>query len=156
MIDSNVTQAETRPGAIWNPNAAANWSLLFSPAFGSYLHMLNWRALGESDKAATAKVWFYASLALLIAYPVIGVLGGDTKEVNGLTRALGLGFLLTWYFTEGRAQAKYVKDKWGYAYDRKPWLKPLLWGVAAIAGYFVAAALLGGTLGLLGFNGGHS
>jgi predicted amidophosphoribosyltransferase len=28
--------------AIWNPNAASNWSLVFTPAFGSYLHARNW------------------------------------------------------------------------------------------------------------------
>jgi len=39
-------------GAIWNPNAAANWSILFTPAFGSYLQMLNWRTLSEPAKAS--------------------------------------------------------------------------------------------------------
>jgi hypothetical protein len=136
MSDSNTGQPETRPAAIWNPNAAANWSLLFSPAFGSYLHMRNWRALGEPDKAATARVWFYASLALLIAYPVIGVVGGDTDGAKGLTRSLGLAFLLTWYFSAGRAQARYVKDKFGAAYDRN----------------FVVAALIGVVLALLGLS----
>ena len=28
--------------ALWNPNTAANWSFLFSPLFGAYLHALNW------------------------------------------------------------------------------------------------------------------
>lgn len=27
---------------LWNPNAAANWCLLFTPSFGSWLHMKNW------------------------------------------------------------------------------------------------------------------
>lgn len=153
MIESNTGQSEARPAAIWNPNAAANWSLLFSPAFGSYLHMRNWRALGEPDKAATAKVWFYASLGLLIAYPVIGVVGGDTNGANGLARSLGLAFLFAWYFSAGRAQAKYVKDRFGSTYDRKPWLKTLLCGVAAVAGYFVVAALIGAILALLGLSG---
>ena len=40
---------------LWNPNAAANWSLLFSPAFGAFVHMKNWQALGEPEKAANAK-----------------------------------------------------------------------------------------------------
>ena len=40
---------------IWNPSAAASWSLPFSPIFGAYLHMLNWRALGDEQKAATAR-----------------------------------------------------------------------------------------------------
>lgn len=46
-----ATPAPTREAAaiaLWNPNAAANWSLLFTPLFGAYLHMLNWRSLGEA------------------------------------------------------------------------------------------------------------
>ena len=50
---------------IWNPNAAASWSLPFSPVFGAYLHMLNWRSLGEEAKAATARTWLIAGLTLL-------------------------------------------------------------------------------------------
>ena len=40
---------------LWNPNAAANWSLLLSPAFGAFLHMKNWEELGEPAKAAASK-----------------------------------------------------------------------------------------------------
>ena len=40
--------------AIWNPNAASNWSIIFTPAFGSYLHALNWRTLGEEEHARSA------------------------------------------------------------------------------------------------------
>jgi hypothetical protein len=58
--------APTLGNAIWNPNAAANWSLLFSPAFGAYLHMLNWRALGQPGRAASAQHWFLASLTMLL------------------------------------------------------------------------------------------
>ena len=50
---------------LWNPNAAANWSLLFSPAFGAFLHMKNWQALGQPIKATSAKVWFVLILVVL-------------------------------------------------------------------------------------------
>ena len=36
----DVATGDAAP-ALWNPNAAANWSLLFSPAFGAWLHMKN-------------------------------------------------------------------------------------------------------------------
>lgn len=56
---------ERNPPPLWNPNAAANWSLLFSPAFGAFLHMKNWQALGQPNKATSAKVWFVLSLVVL-------------------------------------------------------------------------------------------
>lgn len=94
---------------LWNPNAAANWSLLFSPAFGAYLHMKNWEALGDNDKAKSSKTWFISSIILSI---------------------LGLGFfvLVAWYFSIGKKQAKYVKEKFGDRYTRKSWGAPLLIG----------------------------
>lgn len=131
-------------GPIWNPDAAANWSLLFTPAFGSYLHMRNWIALGQPEKASTAKVWFWVSLALLVAYVVMGLLG-DGK--SGVGRGVGAAFLITWYFVAAREQAKYVKEKLGKAYVRRPWTKALLLGVAGIAGYFVFAAVVGAVAG---------
>ena len=47
---ADVPTGEAAP-ALWNPNAASSWSLLFSPIFGAYLHMQNWQALGQPDKA---------------------------------------------------------------------------------------------------------
>jgi hypothetical protein len=40
---------------LWNPSAAANWSLLFSPAFGALVQMKHWEALGEPAKASAAR-----------------------------------------------------------------------------------------------------
>ena len=52
--------------AIWNPDAAANWCLLFSPVFGTWLHMKNWRALGEPERARNRPPVVIAALALII------------------------------------------------------------------------------------------
>lgn len=41
--------------ALWNPNAAGLWSLLFTPIFGSIIHMKNWNALGQPEKARASK-----------------------------------------------------------------------------------------------------
>jgi hypothetical protein len=38
---ADIVQGEAAP-ALWNPGAAASWSLLLSPAFGAFLHMKNW------------------------------------------------------------------------------------------------------------------
>ena len=141
-------KSQDSESAIWNPNATANWSLIFSPAFGSYLQMLNWRALGEPEKAASSQNWFYVSLGMLAIYVLMGVLMDDSKAADGVARGLGFLFLIVWYFAAGRAQSKYVKEKFGSSYARKPWGKALLIGVAAFVGFFIAAVIVGLVLGV--------
>jgi hypothetical protein len=141
-VVADAPQTETAP-AIWNPNAAANWSLLFSPAFGAFLHMRNWHALGELQLEAMAKRWFIAALCMLALYIVLGLALAGFKGVDAVTRTLAFGFLLVWYFSTARSQAKYVKEKFGKSYPRKSWGKPLLIAVVAVAGYILAAFLIG-------------
>lgn len=145
---SNALAQETTSiqpqAAIWNPNAAADWSLIFSPAFGAYLQMLNWRALGETEKAASSQNWFYVSLGMWAVCFLI-IFMGDSKAADGAAsaaKALCLLFLIVWYFSSGRAQGKYVKEKFGTTYVKKPWGKALLIGVAAIVGYYIAALVV--------------
>ena len=99
---------------LWNPNAAANWSLLFSPAFGAYLHMKNWEALGETEKVNSSRTWFIFSLILSF---------------------LGIGFfvLIAWYFSIGKKQVTCIKENFGENYTRKSWSTPLLIGFSAAA-----------------------
>jgi hypothetical protein len=63
--DHPARSADEAAGAIWNPAAAARWSLLFTPAFGAFIHMRNWQTLEQPERAASARRWFLASLALL-------------------------------------------------------------------------------------------
>lgn len=135
--------------AIWNPNAASNWSLIFTPAFGSYIHALNWRALGEQDRGSSAMGWFYFSLLMLVVYIFMGMFIADEKAADGAARGLAFLYLIIWYFSAGRSQAKYVKAKFGKDYSRRGWSKPLLIGVAAIIGYFLAAMAIGFALGMM-------
>jgi hypothetical protein len=132
---------------IWNPNAAASWSLLLSPAFGSYLHMLNWRALGEHDKAATAKGWFVTSVAVLLLYIVLDII--SARVADAVSRGLGIGLLLAWYFAAAKGQARYVKEAFGDSYPRRGWGKPLLIAVGLGLLYMLVAfgvAVVFGTL----------
>lgn len=91
---------------LWNPTVAANWSLLFSPAFGAYIHMLNWRALGYSEKANSSRGWFIGGLVLSLF-------------------GLGLIVLIAWYFASAKEQIKYIKTHYGDSYPKKSWGKPL-------------------------------
>lgn len=137
---------------LWNPNAAANWCILFTPAFGAYLHMLNWRALGESDKAAASQRWFYASVGMLALYLLIALMASD-KVADGVPRLLGLIFLLSWYFASAREQARYVKQKFGADYTRQPWSKALGLAVLALVGYLLLAVVFGVVAAILAGNG---
>jgi hypothetical protein len=78
---------------LWNPGAAANWSLLFSPAFGAFLHMKNWEALGEPAKAAAAKKWVVLTLIVLALLPVATVLLANNKSMGAMPRLIGLVLL---------------------------------------------------------------
>lgn len=135
--------------AIWNPNSAANWSLLFSPAFGAYLHMKNWEALGEPVKAYAAKVWVWVTLLALAGITSASAFLPHPRSLDGVSRIVGLVLLLTWYFSSGRSQTEYVKSRYGKDYPRRSWGKPLLLGCLAIVGFiifivvvaFVASAL---------------
>lgn len=149
--DAAGERASAAPAAapIWNPYATANWSLLFSPAFGSYLQMLNWRALGETEKADSARNWFYASLAMLLVYAVVGALLADPQRSKAAAQMLGFIYLLVWYFAAGRSQAKYVKAKFGADYSRRPWGKALLIAVGAFVGYFIVAVIVGVVIGVV-------
>lgn len=57
------TTADPTP-ALWNPRVAACWSFFFTAAFGAYLHMKNWEALGRPEEAAKARKWLLISAVL--------------------------------------------------------------------------------------------
>jgi hypothetical protein len=71
--DRNSIHAKqhTRPAAIWNPNAAASWSVLFTPLFGALLHAQNWTVLGEPERARKSMRWAYVSGIFILASPFL-------------------------------------------------------------------------------------
>lgn len=112
MIDEN--QPEMSHASLWNPAAAANWSLLFSPVFGAWIHAKNWKALGNELKAKQSMYWVYGGIVTLI---------GTILLPNA--SILGFVFLLIWYFAFAKQQMKYVKNILGGEYEKKGWAKPL-------------------------------
>jgi hypothetical protein len=135
MGESDLPAVEPVRPHLWNPNAAANWSLLLTPAFGAYLQAANWRALGKSDRATANMVWVWVTAVFLVVN--IGTLFlPNSKAIDLVMRFGGLGLLLGWYATQGRAQVRYVKQSLADDYVKKKWGLPLLIGVAAIGAYF--------------------
>jgi hypothetical protein len=141
---SEESEAKTEPGAaLWNPNAAANWSLLFTPVFGAYLQALNWRALGEHKRASGSLKWVYVGGGLLAFYLLLSIFAHDDRAARGIAHLVSFGFLLAWYFSSGKAQARYVKETYGTSYPRRPLGKPLLIAVACFVAFVVVATLIG-------------
>lgn len=111
------------PPALWNPTAAACWSLLFSPAFGAFLHARNADAMGRADEARANRAWFYVSVVYL-GLTVVTMFVSFIPE--GLFNLAGIGLLLGWFFSLGARQIAYVKETWRNGYERKSWNKPML------------------------------
>ncbi len=141
---ASVEPVEVRVAApaLWNPNAAASWSLLFSPIFGAILHMKNWQALGEAKKAESARAWAMGSLLFFVAVAIVSIALPDSKAVDGFGRAGGIGLLVAWYYANGKAQQGYVLAKFGKRYPKRGWIKPLLLALLALVGYIAAFAAI--------------
>jgi hypothetical protein len=148
VADITAPADARRTPALWNPNAAANWSLLLTPAFGAFLHMKNWQSLGDAKKAAASKTWFIAVIVVFTLGALASGLLPDGK-FDGLGRAVGIGMLIAWYFQSAREQVAVVKGRYGKAYPRKGWLKALALGVLGVLAYFLALVVLGVVVGLL-------
>ncbi len=126
-----------RPPALWNPNAAAGWSLLFTPAFGAFLHARNADAMGRPGEAKANRVWFYVMIAYfaftLLPIPFIPEL---------FFKLAPIGLLGGWYFGIGKDQARYVSETWRDGYERKPWGKPLITGLCCLVGTFIVLTVV--------------
>jgi hypothetical protein len=127
------------PPALWNPNAAACWSLLFSPAFGAFLHARNATALGRAEEAKTNMTWVYVSLAYF-GFVLISIF---TPQIpDSVFRSVAIGLLLGWYFAVGKKQVLYVKESWPDGYPRKSWTKPLLAAFGGLVAFIIAVVIL--------------
>lgn len=115
---------------LWNPNAAANWSLLFTPILGAWLHAKNWKELDQPDKAKKSMIWVYVGFVVLMVVLFLP---------DGVGRVPGIIFLLAWYFSSAKGQVKYLKEN-SISYVKKAWGKPLLLGTFGLVVFAVFAA----------------
>ena len=99
--------------ALWNPNAAACWSLLFSPIFGAALHMFNARAMGDTELEKLNKGFIWGTLAVLVVAILLVIFSG--VKVN----FVGPAVLIAWYSVAGRKQVALVKERYGSDYPRR-------------------------------------
>jgi hypothetical protein len=128
--------------ALWNPNAVACWSIVFTPAFGAYLVMRNWEALGEREQALMARKWYVFSLGLLVVQLLSSALNARLNSQSNLMHWVGIGYLFLWWLGAAAPQARTVKARYGSAYARKNWDAALLAAVFVGTAYFAACGLL--------------
>jgi hypothetical protein len=143
-------QADPSP-AIWNPGAAAKWSLLFSPIFGALLHMKNWEALGKPEKAAASRQWAIGCAIFYFVIVMAGIFVQESKGYETLERGACLGLLIGWYMASAKDQMDFVAYGYGKDYVRRGWGKPMLFAVLACVGVMVlvfVVALIANAFGL--------
>lgn len=128
--------------ALWNPNTAANWSLVFTPAFGAWLHASNWRAIGDHGKAALNMGWFWAAI-IFLTINLGSIFIPAAQEIEGLRYLVSFLILIIWYFSTAKSQVRYVKETLHESYQKRSWGKPLGVGTLLLAGYFALAMFFG-------------
>jgi hypothetical protein len=148
-IEETTPAVQAAP-ALWNPNAAALWSLLFSPVFGAWLQMRNWQALGDAKKAQVSWYWCLASLVLIVALVAVGMVLPESHPLQKIGNRSGFFLLIAWYLSHGKLQVAYVKERFGKDYPRKGWAAPLAIAVGGVVVFIVAIVALGVVLSLLG------
>ncbi|GEM_PF-2223868 len=135
MVDSDFQQTtEPLRPHLWNPTAAAAWSLLLSPAFGAYLCAANWRTLGKPERATANMVWVWVIIVFL-AINVGRVFVPVSEAVGTVMTLTSCGLILGWLVTQVRSQVRFVKTTLGNDYVKKRWGRPLLVGFAAVGVY---------------------
>lgn len=139
--DSAPLQRGQAEGALWNPAAAACWSIVFTPAFGAYLVMRNWEALGQPRQAAMARKWFCFSLGLLAVQVLSAAFNARLNSQSSVVQWFGLLYLGAWCAAAVLPQALQVRARFGAGYPRKAWDHALLAAVLAGSAYFAVKGM---------------
>lgn len=145
--DISLRPTEASP-PLWNPSAAARWSLLFSPIFGAALQMKNWQALGEPEKAAQSKQWLIASIAFFAVLFVLGIVLPESRSVDLAFRGAGIGLLVAWYMLSAKLQVAHVAARFGTTYPRKGWGKPMLYALLCFIAFLVVVFVVAFVVGM--------
>ena len=132
----NEQTTDSRIIKLWNPNAAANLALLFSPIFSAWLHSKNWHELGKPDEAKKSMMWVKLWIGFLPVYLLLVVFAPKFPAI-----LLYLILLIAWYYKLGKVQVTYVKDA-AIIYEKKLWSKPILIGIAASILWFMISAVV--------------
>lgn len=103
---------------LWNPEAAAAWSILLTPLFGTALVWLNWRAMEEPGRANLELLWLGGALVHYVVASQYGTW-------------YGLPVLLVWYLRSCKPQHRRIYERWGLSYARRGWTVPVVVGLVS-------------------------
>lgn len=106
------------PPSLWDPEAAALWSLLFTPIFGCFLITKNWTRLGEDSRAKSSMLWLGGSVVLVFFNYLLIVSANVQSSVQKLltlfmcgSSFMIIGFYAAVYYQCLRPQAMYLKAR---------------------------------------------
>lgn len=139
---ADVAPSEVAP-PLWNPSAAFYWSLLFSPIFGAWLHMKNWQALGNAEKARASRNWIIGTIVAMAAFIAVAIMLPENKLLDRIGNVIGLVLVFAWHSALGKEQRTYVKEHFGKNYERRGWLAPILTAVGCFILFVIALVLVG-------------
>ena len=95
---------------IYNPTICVLLTLIFTPMFGGFLQGLNWRALGDTKMADRNMAWVRWTFLTFIVYTFAEPFIRDTLIGRYLMIALFFGFWLSWTFSLGIKQIRFVRE----------------------------------------------
>ncbi len=141
-VVADIFEIEAAP-ALWNPAAAGAWSLIFTPIFGAFLHMQNWKALGQPEKAAASKQWIFGSIAFIVATTLLSLfMAPSSKTLENISNFSGLILLVVWYYAIGKSQQNHVAARFGKTYPRRGWAIPILTAIGIAVLFFTLLMVL--------------
>ena len=127
---------------LWNSLLIRISSLFFTFGFGAYLTALNWKNLGEHEKAKRSMYWFYAAVALFLFPTIIP----DSPIGTGFSRFLFLVGFIGWANSKlVKEQADFINLHYGTIYTRRSFLKPIGVWCACFSVFILAVIVRGGT-----------
>jgi hypothetical protein len=142
-------EGETAP-PLWNPGAAANWSLVLSPAFGAFLLAKNWDALGEPKRARSQRIWAWLCVVAILFSIFWPLINSSFSEVGVSVNLWFVAYLLCWYGIAARPQITLVDEMFGKEYRRRGWLVPIFLTLLLLVGVILATVLLAAALAAFG------
>lgn len=111
---------------LWNPKVAISWSFIFTPIFGTIIHQLNWRTLGEKKLAAGALGWCVGTIFVGVASAYLAEMWSESEAVASAIYPLAMfAYLCLWYSYAGRRQVEYVEERFNGKYTKGSWIFPI-------------------------------
>lgn len=124
---------------LWNPLWTILLSFIFTPVFGGLITGLNWRALGNEERALVSFSYFRTTLFIMVAYIFVEPLLRGIPYTQYVLFSLMLILWLVWSFADGIKQLHYVNEQLGDEYHRNLWGKAIMGGVFGWVAYYAVA-----------------